>query len=101
MLFTPGNIRIHTTTAKAAASSHPRTLVPESASGEMRPIHQQAAQRPNSRPRVGTNKGVSRKVKMNTTVPSRTKPMICLNVSIQAPGLGRKRSNCGKTPISR
>ena len=38
--------------------------------------------------------------RINTTVPSRMKPVICLKVSIQAPGFGRKRSNSGNTPIN-
>ena len=50
---------------------------------------------------VGASSGNSKKVKMNTTVPSRTKPMICLNVSIHMPGLGRKRISSGNGPINR
>ena len=40
-------------------------------------------------------------VSRNTTVPNSTKPMTCLKVSIQAPGLGRKRTSDGNGPQAR
>ena len=56
---------------------------------------------PRAVPCVGTTAVGSMNDRMKTTVPSSTKPVICLKVSIQAPGFGRKRSSSGNTPINR
>ena len=56
---------------------------------------------PSSNKIVGTTAAGSMNERMNTTVASSTKPLICLNVSIHAPGFGRNRSSSGKTPISK
>ena len=51
---------------------------------------------PKRNPIVGTTSGCVMNVSRKTTVPKSTNPMICLKVSIHAPGLGKNAIKLGK-----
>src|SRR5690606_29171764 len=55
----------------------------------VRPMIQQPNQTPINEPNTSTMSCSGKKEKMKATVASSKKPSSCLNVSIQAPGLGR------------
>ena len=78
-----------------------RAVVSASAVGGMRPIHQQAPQSPKRNPIVGTTSDCVMNVSRKMTVPRSTNPMICLKVSIHAPGFGRNAISLGNAPIKR
>src|SRR5919106_7097943 len=82
------------------ADAHDCTRSRHSAVYGVREMIQQATPTPIRSATLGTTAAGSMKERMNTTVANNTKPVICLNVSIHAPGFGRKRSSSGNTPTT-
>src|SRR3954465_15756798 len=81
----PKEIAINTNTIVPAYAQDFRRS-PNSAVCGVRAMSQQATAMPSNSASVGTIAIVSMNDRINTTVANSTKPLICLNVSIQAPG---------------